>query len=413
MFEISSTRNRVKTGFSQQQTKRNNTILLFNLIRKNSPISRIMLAEATGLSATTVSMLIEDLIANNLVRELGEAEPIARGRRPIMLEVNATGGYFIVVEMINTGLICHLFDLKNRHLDFMQYRISGDLKPNVTSDFIGQMLYKKGIPPSMLMGINVIYPGIVDRAAKKMVYSVIVPTRDLLNESEMKQLQDLYPNAVFMLNNYSSVSAYGEYIINDYDYNRSLVAVNIFEAVGAGAIFVNEKGEKTVDFSIELGHMMMDRNGPVCKCGNRGCLEALVGICALFKRVEQATGINLDYTDEFNHSQNVEAMKKVKDMADSGNEDVIRILDEAAEWIALALTNMNNIIDPGYIFIGGTIRYLGENFLNMIRAKMKKLNLKHTDFPNIINYSHLDGEERLRGCIAMMMDDIFALRMEK
>lgn len=413
MFEINSAKNRVKTGFSQQQTKRNNTMLLFNLIRKNSPISRIMLAEATGLSATTVSMLVEDLIANNLVREMGEAEPIARGRRPIMLEVNAAGGYFIVVELINTGLICHLFDLKNRHIDFMQYRICGDLKKNVTSDFINQMLFKKGIPSSLLLGINVIYPGIVDRSTKKMVYSAILPTRDLLSDSEAEELQKNYPNAVFMINNYSSVNAYGEYIFNDYDYNRSLVAVNIFEAVGAGAIFVNEKGEKTVDFSIELGHIIMDKDGPVCKCGNKGCLETLVGICALFKKVEQETGVDLDYTDEFNNSRNVEAMKKVKEMADEGNPAVIRILDEAAQWIALGLTNMDNIIDPGYIFIGGTIRYLGEDFLNNIREKMKKLNLKHTDFPNIINFSHLDGEERLKGCIAMMMDDIFALRMEK
>ena len=413
MFEINSTKNRVKTGFSQQQTKRNNTMLLFNLIRKNSPISRIMLAEATGLSATTVSMLIEDLISNNLVMEIGEAEPIARGRRPIMLEVNANGGYFAVVELINTGILCHLFDLKNRHLDFMQYRITGDLEKNVTTDFIGQMLYKKGIPSSMLLGINVIYPGIVDRMAKKMVYSAIVPSRELLSEDEVEKLQELYPNAVFMINNYSSVNAYGEYIFNDYSYNRGLVAVSIFEAVGAGAIFVNEKGEKVVDFSIEMGHMMMDRNGPVCKCGNKGCLETLVGICALFKKVEQATGIDLNYTDEFNHSRNVEAMKKVKELADEGNRDVLRILDEAAEWIALALTNMNNIIDPGYIFIGGTIRYLGDDFLNMIREKMKRLNLKHTDFPNIINYSHLDADERLKGCISMMVDDIFALRMEK
>ena len=59
MFEINSARNRVKTGFSQQQTKRNNTMLLFNLIRKNSPISRIMLAEATGLSRQTIANICQ------------------------------------------------------------------------------------------------------------------------------------------------------------------------------------------------------------------------------------------------------------------------------------------------------------------------------------------------------------------
>ena len=413
MFEIKSARNKVKTGFSQQQTKRNNTMLLFNLIRKSSPVSRIMLADMTGLSATTVSMLIEDLLANNLVHQIGEAEPSARGRRPIMLEVNGAGGYFILVEMTNTGLICHLYDLKFQHIDCMHYRISGSIQKNVASGFIFQMTEKRGIPASLLLGINVIYPGIVDRTAKKMIYSAIVTTSDLLNDSEVLYLQEQYPNALVMVSNYSSVSAYAEYSFNDYDYNRSLVAINIFEAVGAGAIFVNEKGEKTVDFSIELGHMMMDRNGPVCKCGNKGCLEALVAACALFKRVEQEAGVSLNYSDEFNVKQNVESMKTVAKLAEEGNPAVVRLLDQEAEWIAIGITNMNNIIDPGYIFIGGTIRHLGENFLNLIKEKMKKLNLKHTDFPSIINFSKLDGEERLKGGLAMMMDDIFALSTEK
>lgn len=413
MFEIKSARSKVKTGFSQQQTKRNNTMLLFNLIRKNSPVSRIMLADMTGLSATTVSLLIEDLLANSLVREIGEAEPSARGRRPIMLEANGAGGYFILVEMTNTGLICHLYDLSLRHLERMQYRIAGTTKKNVASGFIRQMLEKRKIPDSLLLGINVIYPGIVDKAARKMVYSAIVTTSELLNDSEVLYLETQYPNALVMVSNYSSVTAYAEYIFNDYNYDRSLVSVNIFEAVGAGAIFINEKGERTVDFSVELGHLIMDREGPVCKCGNRGCLEALAGICSLFKRIEQEAGVTLDYRDEFNSSQNAECMKTVAGLAQAGNPAVVRILDQEAEWIALGLTNMNNIIDPGYIFISGTIRHLGEGFLELIKEKMKKLNLKHTDFPSIISFSNLDEEERLKGGLAMVMDDIFALSTEK
>ena len=413
MFEIKSARNKVKTGFSQQQTKRNNTMLLFNLIRKNSPVSRIMLADMTGLSATTVSMLIEDLLANNLVRQMGEAEPSTRGRRPIMLEVNGAGGYFVLVEMTNRGLICHLYDLKYQEIDCMQYRPSDHVNQNAASEFIHLMLEKKDIPSELLLGINIIYPGIVDRAAKKMVYSAIVTNRDLLNNSEVLQLQEEYPDALVMVSNHSSVTAYAEYAFNNYEYNRSLVSVNIFEAVGAGAIFVNEKGEKTVDFPTEFGHMMMDRDGPVCKCGNRGCLEALVGVCALFKRIEQEAGVSLSYSDEFNLGQNVESMKTVARLAAEGNPAVIRVLDQEAEWIAIGITNMNNIIDPGYIFIGGTIRHLGESFLNIIKEKMKKLNLKHTDFPSIISFSQLDGEERLKGGLAMMMDDIFALSTEK
>lgn len=414
MFEIksASAKKREKTGFSQQQTKRNNTLLLFNLIRKNSPISRIMLAEATGLSATTVSMLIEDLIASNLVREIGGFEAQARGRRPIMLEVNGTGGYFVLVEMTNTGLNFHLYNLQYQHIDFMQHRAAGQAGQKAASEWIGRLLERNGIPSHLLLGINIIYPGIVDKATKKMVYSAIVTDPDLLNDSEVASLQRQYPKAPVMVTNYSAVTAYAEYAFNDYHYNRTLVSVSIFEAVGAGAIFVNDRGEKTVDLPLELGHMMVDKNGPVCKCGNRGCLEALSGACALFKRVEQEAGLQLEYYDEFDHSKNIECMKTVAQLAADGNEAVNRVLDETAYWIAFGLTNMNNIIDPGYIFISGSIRHLGDSFLERIREKMKKLNLKHTDFPSIISYTQLDAEERLKGGVAMMMDAIFRLEFK-
>ncbi|MEI6100965.1 MAG: ROK family protein, partial [Eubacteriales bacterium] len=281
-------------------------------------------------------------------------------------------------------------------------------KKNVASEFIVRLLEHNMVSPNLLLGINVIYPGIVDRTAKKMIYSAIVTSRDLLNNSEVESLQEQYPNAVVMINNHSSVTAYAEYAFNDYEYNRTLVSVNIFEAVGAGAIFINDKGEKTIDLPLELGHMIVEKEGPVCKCGNRGCLEAMVGICSIFKKIEMEANISLEYYDEFDHIKNIACMKTVAKMVEDGNQAVIRVLDEAADWIAVALTNMNNIIDPGYIYIGGTIRHLGEDFLNRIREKMKKLNLKHTDFPSIISYSRLDGEERLKGGIAMMMDDIFS-----
>lgn len=412
MFEVKSARSKVKINTSQQYTKQKNTMLLLNMIRKYKQISRIMLSELTGLSATTVSILMDDLIANGLVTEIGTTDSISRGRRPIMLEINPKGGYFVLVEIINTGIISSLYDLCSEIVDRNKYRLEEGMKKDTAIDYIRQLLVKNNIPADSLLGINVIYPGLVDRAAKKMIYSAVVPTKALFEETEIENLHVAFPNAVFMLNNYASISVYAEYALQDYKFVRSIVSVDIFERVGAGVIFVNDKSEKIYDMPIELGHVMVDKNGPLCRCGNRGCLEMLVGICSIFERIEQETGIILDYVDEINHKQNIEAMKRVRREAKNGNPNIIKILDECAEWIALALTNMNNIIDPGYIFICGPIKYLGEEFIKIMNEKMVRMNLKHTDFPEIIKLSSLDEEDRLKGGIAMLIDEVFALNIE-
>ena len=132
MYRLKSARSRVKSGFSQQNTKHGNTMLLFNLIRKNSPLSRIMLSDMTGLSATTVSMLVEDLMLNELVMEIGTVDSNLRGRRPIMLQLNRDGGYVGVVEVINTGLNCYLYNLVCECVDKAYFRYNQDpVKGNV------------------------------------------------------------------------------------------------------------------------------------------------------------------------------------------------------------------------------------------------------------------------------------------
>lgn len=383
-------------------------MLIFNLVRKHGQISRAMLSELTGLSSSTISILVEELILNNMLREVGTDDNSARGRKPIMLEVDGSGAYFLVVEVISTGIICHLYDLLCRCVDTMKYRASAGKAGHPACDYAKALMKRNCIDEGLLFGINIIYPGIVDRSAQKLIYSVIVPEDQFFSDSDIDTLKNEFPDAMLLLTSYSSVTAYAEYAFSEQTFNKPILSVNIFEAVSAAAVIMNDKGEKVYDFPIELGHVSFDRTGPLCRCGNRGCLEAIVGSSRIFEKIEKQANLPLTYSNEFNDEINAKAMLRVKKELEAGNHTVIEIIDHVAEIIAFALISLSSIMDPYRIFINGTITLLGSGFIEKINKIYSANNLKHMEMPDILHMSRIDNEKRLKSGVLMVIDEVFA-----
>ena len=413
VIDFHTKKKKIETSFSQKRTKYNNTMLLFNLIRRHTQISRTMLSELTGLSASTVSLLVGELIANGLVKETGTDENGSFGRNAILLELNERGGYFLVIEVINTGIIFHLFNLLCQRVEMLKCKASDFDADNPIVDYAHKILRKNAISDELLLGINVIYPGIVDRFTHKLIYSVVVPEKSFFRDEDVTALKSEFFYAKFLLTNYSCAVAYAEYDFNEQrKINKAIISVNIFEAVSAGAIIVNEKGERLYNFPIEFGHVIVDKNGPPCSCGNHGCLETIISSSKIFAALEQEASLDLKYSDEFLNDANVRAMLIVKHEMENGNEAVIRKLDEIAEVIAYALINLANIIDPGYIFINGLIILLGDTFISKIKEIYNTHNLKHLEKPNLIHTSTIDRDKRLMSGARMVMDEVFAFSYE-
>jgi len=406
---IESKKKKIETSFSQKRTRYNNLMLILQLIRKHTQVSRTMLKEMSGLSASTVSLLVDDLIDSNIVKETGSEQQSSRGRKQIILELCESGGYFIVIEVISTGVFYHLYDLICKHVQTLKYDAPKADAKHVTGSYVRALLENNNIPAKLLLGINIIYPGIVDRLAQKLVYSVIIPEKDFFSDDDIDALKKEFPDAKLLLTSYSCVVAYAEYVLSiQPNLNKTLLSVNIFEAVSAAAIIVNEKGERLYDFPIEFGHVIVDREGPLCRCGNRGCLEAIAGSSKLFADLVEKAGLELEYTDVFFDPANIKAMLKVKLEIENGNGKVIEIMDNAAEIIAYALINLTNIIDPSCIFINGLIILLGDKFLSKIKKIYDEHNLKHLETPDLIYLSSIDNDKRLKGAALMVMDEVFA-----
>jgi len=398
----------IRNGFSQKNTKHNNFMLIFDLIRKYSPISRIRLAKMTGLSATTVSMIVEEMKHNGIVVETGCVDTKTSGRKPISLSLNAQGGYICVLEIINTGINYYLYDLLCECVDVYRYRPQGEFN-HLSVEIIESLLAKNNIDKDRLLGINVDYPGIVDKNNGKMIFSAVVSCDEYFNNLDVEALKKNFPESTVLVHNDSDIAAYSAFMYKTHTSNETFLFVNIFECIGAGVIYVDEYGDRMLNYSVEIGHIMVDSNASHCMCGNIGCLELVAGAREIFRRINEETDLSFEYSNEFLSETNVNCMKMLGHELKKGNAQVYTVMEDIAEKIAIALANVNNILDPGEIHIGGLVKYLGEEFIDMIREKYAVMNVLPTACSGEIKLTKMDRTDCSKGAANMVLDAVFAI----
>ena len=209
--------------------KQSNLTLVFNLINANQPVSRASIAQATGLSPTTVSSLVDELISENMIEETGMGKLSGSGRKPIMLAVKAHGGCVAAVEIRDGGFELEMFDLEGESVFYRSYELSdfGDLG-NIVACEIDENCKSFG----RLLGICVGVPGVIDKKTKR-VRSTLIPI-DKDNDF-FDILRSRFPDIKVKLGNESSFCAYIEKSEAKKEIH-SLVYIDINVGIGAGII---------------------------------------------------------------------------------------------------------------------------------------------------------------------------------
>jgi predicted NBD/HSP70 family sugar kinase len=381
--------------------------LLFNLIRKNMPISRAQLAEMTGLSPTTVSMLVEELIESKWIRETGPGDSVIRGRKPIMLNVNAAGGYIATVEILSRGFICSLYDICFRKLGDIRVRDA-----NVTADRVSEeiraLLKAKRAAQYRLLGIHVLFPGLFDPETGSFKFSAVLPLEEFIEKDLILSLRDRFPEAEVRISNVTRVIAFREFMADDYVPGTRLLSVNIDEGISASVVIGDAHKDINSCFPLEIGHIIVERNGLLCKCSNHGCLETRCSTVALFRDLNERTPLKLTYSESFGAEMNAVAMKKVLEAFCAKEPSVLKVMEEFCFTLCCGLVSVVNLFDIQSIHIGGSILLLGEEFIEMVRDAMaKQFKLSSSSGRVSVDGSESDYESMRCAAVMMSMDEIF------
>lgn len=347
----------VQKKTSQQSIKEGNSRLIFNTLVDYQPISRAGIKKITKLSATTVSVLVEELINSGLVEERGLTDTTDVGRKGILLAVRKQGAYFLGVAISRSHVKCDLYDLSFKVVKSVRPKFhSSEEMVGLLTSFVKEV---KKETDGRLYGISIGVPAMVDDEEQKIISSTVLdvlPPDDMV-ESVKKIVPDSY---VFMYNNSGFIAYSAKEVHKDVG---TLFSVDIGEGVGAGLVIDGELFTGRNGFAGEFGHISVDYNGKPCRCGSRGCLEGLVNVPNIIEQIEKVTG------------RNDLLLADAVEILDSGNRAARTVLDDVAKILAYGLNAVINLFDPELIVVSGEIRAFGDYLLIPLREHLQKMSL--------------------------------------
>lgn len=341
-------------------------------------ISRTDLADQMGLTRAAVTLIINDLLENNIILE-AESRAIPSGRPPIVLEINPKRGLVAAVDMGATHINIAIADFSAKIME--ETYLPFDIKqgPQVCLVEANRMLHdlldRSGVNISQLMAIGVGVPGPVITDAGTVISPPIMPGWDgyPIRESLEKKW-----GCPVSLNNDAELGALGEWAYGAGRGERNLAFIKVGSGIGAGLIINQQIYAGTTGSAGEIGHLTIDENGPLCTCGNRGCLEAFAGGHAIALQAKKMVESGKRTLLSSIPSENLTAQEVAK-AARRGDLPSQEIIMRAGTFIGIAIAGLVNLFNPGAVIIGGGVAQAGDLLTTSIRQAVRERSLRASE----------------------------------
>lgn len=343
--------------------RKNNAALVLRLIWNARRISRADLARETGLSASTISDIINDLSDRELVSEQGTGAS-SGGRRPILLGINPTRAYNVGLEVgaahvtvVVTTLLGEL--LTSRRVDNPTRRDPEQTLATAHS-LVAGALSEAGVGREQVLGYGVAVPSPVNPEAPGQLSRLILPEWAGVNLAE--ELSSRYGRPIYIEND-ANAGALAELWWGEGGV-RDLAYVKVATGIGAGFI-IDGKLYRGADGSAgEIGHLASDPQGPECICGARGCLTTCIGTEAILRRARDKV-FGRD-------GEPVESLDELMGAIREGDRNARKLIEAVGTSLGAALAGLTNTLNPRRIVLGGEITQLGDMLFDPLRMALRR-----------------------------------------
>jgi glucokinase-like ROK family protein len=345
---------------------------VLDLIRFTSVgLSRTDLADQMGLTRAAVSLIVNDLLETEVIRE-ADSRSAPSGRPPIVLEINPNRGLVGAIDMGAIHLSIALADFTARIHQEAEYSFNIQDGPKICIEqadkYLRQILADLHLSISDLSAVGVGVPGPVNTEAGMVIAPPIMPGWDHFPIRET--LEELWGCPV-TLNNDAELGALGEWAYGAGRGEKNIAYIKVGSGVGAGLIINQQIYGGTTGAAGEIGHLTIDEDGPLCNCGNHGCLEAYAGGHAIAQQGRSlvASGKRTLLSDI--PPDRITA-HEVAEAARRGDLPAQEILKRAGTSIGIAIAGLINLFNPGVVIIGGGVAQVGDIITTPIRQAVRE-----------------------------------------
>jgi len=372
---------------THQQTKNHNRDLVLRTVFAHESISRAEVARITNLTRTTVSEIVNGLLEERLVEEIGRGESIG-GKMPILLSVVSDSRFLIGLNLAQDKFIGAILNLRGEIKEMVEIPVSGE-DGKTALDLVYQIidqLMKKRIKP--IVGIGVGTPGLVNTREGVVVNAVNL---DWQNLPLGNLLEKKYKVPVSVLND-SQATAIGEYVYGgDHSGDDNLIVVNVKHGIGAG-IFVNGRlFQGDGGGAGEIGHVVVEEGGDLCRCGKHGCLETIASARAVLAHL------------------NLRTLEQAQAAFEAENTQAQKVVLNAARALGTSLANLIGTLNIQKIVLAGDMTRFGSVWMNEVDRAMRNAAFARLSEDTQLELGTLDYRACILGASAFLLLEDYSL----
>jgi predicted NBD/HSP70 family sugar kinase len=351
---------------------------VLQLIQASQPVSRVELAERSGLGSSTITGVIGSLMGKGLIiEELGTCMEI--GRKRLQLKLHPTLGYVVGIDLGTFNLRVAITDLNGAILGARHIRTQIDQgREKVLKNCfatVRELLVDAGISHRDLLGIGVAFSGVIDVGNGVVLsYPRLGQVGQWRNVPLGRIVEEEFRLPCIIEDSVRAVATSEKLTGAGVDF-QDFVYVDVGMGVGA-AIFINGHIYRGFKGSAgEFGHMTVDEDGPLCCCGSNGCLEAVASGATVINFIQAAIqkGVISMIHAKCAGNLNAITLEMVAESAGQNDSLAYRALSDAAKHIGAASADLVNLLNPEAVIFGGAMfRAAPDLLLDQVRRNIRQ-----------------------------------------
>ncbi|WP_194919479.1 ROK family transcriptional regulator [Catenulispora rubra] len=325
-------------------------------------LSRAELVRRTGLARATVASVVFDLIAAGALRETAEAAPSAQrtGRPPQLVSLEPDAAYAVGLDVGHDHVRAILTDVVGTARWDRSEAIAVDDDPERALDtavrLIAAAIDDTGIPPQKILGLGLGIACPVDKTTGGLQAEGIMPGWVGTHPADELAARTGLPTQII---NDANAGVLAERRFGAARTCTNVVYVRLAAGIGAGMMSDGRMLLGHLGLAGELGHVTVEPNGALCRCGSRGCLETVASPTAIAALLSRSWNQPITSAD-------------LPDLLRRADRGTLRAVEDAGEAVGRALSAAVSLLNPQLVVIGGDLAEAGDALLEPIRRTLRR-----------------------------------------
>jgi predicted NBD/HSP70 family sugar kinase/biotin operon repressor len=381
----------VETPGSQSSLHRANLERVVRAVRLAGSLTQAEIARTTGLSAATVSNIVRELRDNGTVQVTPTS---SGGRRARSVALSGDAGIVVGVDFGHSHLRVAVGNLAHQVLAEQSEPIDVDASAAQCFDraeqLVARLVESTGISPGKVLGVGLGVPGPIDVETGALGSTAILPGWGGIHPRE--ELSDRLGVPV-QVDNDANLGALGELVWGGGRGVQDLAYLKVASGVGAGLVIDGRIYRGPGGTAGEIGHITLDEAGPVCRCGNRGCLETFTAARYVLELLRGSHGEGL-------------TVPRMVQLAREGDPGCRRVTGDVGRHIGMGVASLCNLLNPSRVVLGGDLAEAGELVLGPIRESVSRYAIPSAAQRLSVVPGALGARAEVLGALALVLSEM-------